>query len=382
MKTGHVAAVLQATVYLVACVGAKVSFPLWLGVLIPNGADSYFVWLLLSGGNAAFWGMLVLFGLLVGKLSWKDLTLPHQKAFLAAFWYAQNGLIVYAADPKRTPQSLQPMLGMGLPFTLLMRQVLLHRHPVGKQRLGCAIVMVGIAICLSPTLYSFAFCSESKGCKPSDSKAMLWSVFYLFTTLGMSTTSVYAEEILDNPGVSTIYYLYWTELCSFLLVVSVFWTDMIPGFGYASGWDDFSTKFKHGLDLIVSGGQPTLLGVVFLSFWALQTLCQCVLIRSSDGAAWSSLVATLSTPLQTLFLSIVTVSKSGVAWNFQFSANVIVHVCGASLSVPGLLVYDRATRKATKSCRDVTLSDACESSFNSVGIPTPEKWLIKEANQV
>ena len=31
----------------------------------------------------------------------------------------------------------------------------------------------------------------------------------LFTTVGDSATAVYAEEILDTPGVSVIYYLFW-----------------------------------------------------------------------------------------------------------------------------------------------------------------------------
>jgi len=361
-KTGCVGTVLQAFIYLVASVALSVSFPLWLGVIIPNGSDSYFVWFLISGINAAFWGLLVLFGLLFGKLSWKGLKIPHWKAFLAGCWYAQNGLVVYAADPMRTPQGLQPVLGIGLPFTLIMRQLLLHRYPVGKQRLGCAIVLVGMAITLSPTLYSFASGSDGTDSTMSGSTALLWSGFYLFTTLGSSATQVYCEEILDDPSVSTIYYLFWMELWHFILVILVFWTDMIPGFGYASGWDDFSTKFRHGFELVVSGGEPTSLGVIFLSFWALQTFCQTILIRFSDGAAWSSLVATLSTPLQTLFLSMVTVSKSGVAFNWQFSAKVIVHLCGACFSVPGLLVYDRATRKAVKSSGDV---EAClsESSW-------------------
>lgn len=338
--------------YLMASVGLNVSFPLWIGVVVPNGSDSYYVWFLVSGVNALFWGSCVCIGLLMGQLNWSTLTLPHWKTFLAGAWYAQNGLYVYAADPTRTPQKLMPMLCVNLPFTVLVRMVILGRYPVGKQRWGVAITLAGILVCLSPELLNLEQ-SEDAGGAPSGLKAIAWSLFMLFTTLGDSVTAVYSEEILDTPGVSIIYYLFWMELWHFILVVGAFWTDLIPGFGYATDMQDMAAKFWTGWEItFTGGGAATYLGVCFLSFWALQTLIRCVLIRFGDGATWSSLINALATPLQVLLLSVLhvpaDVKDGGISIQFDVGVKTCVNLFGACLAVPGVLMYDRATRELQK----------------------------------
>jgi len=89
--------------------------------------------------------------------------------------------------------------------------------------------------------------------------------------------------------------------------------------------------------------------LTFLLFWAMQVFIKLALIRFGDGATWSALVQALSTPMKVLLLSILQVSKSGVAFNFSMDVGTYINILGACFSVPGILLYDRATRKLQSS---------------------------------
>jgi hypothetical protein len=310
---------------------------------------------MISGVNALFWGTLVVLGLVFGQLSWQELKIPHKKAFFAGCWYAQNGLLVYGSDPHRTPQNLQPMLLQTLPWVVLFRAFHLQRYPVGGQRSGCILVIIGMVVAFVPSLLGAD--EESGSGAPSGTSAVLWSLFMVFTAFGGAATSVYAEEILESREVSTVYYLFWMEFWHFVLVLAVFWSDLLPGFGYADGWSDFIDKFSKGFALTFAGGEATYLTAIFLSFWALQTFGNCVLIRFNDGATWSSLMGAFALPLQILFLSLLSVDKSGVSLSPQINTKTIVNLLGAAITMPGLMVYDHATRQTEKSQKGAALAE-------------------------
>ena len=58
-----------------------------------------------------------------------------------------------------------------------------------------------------------------------------------------SIMNVIEEKTLkDKRSVNLFYFLFWSSLYQLIAMVLMFWTDIIPGFGYTNGINDFGKK--------------------------------------------------------------------------------------------------------------------------------------------
>ena len=70
----------------------------------------------------------------------------------------------------------------------------------------------------------------------------------LFFSKGIGATAFVAEEKVvkmqgsDHTQVGLVSVLFWTSLAQFLVVVPLFWADIIPGFGYTNNIHEFIQK--------------------------------------------------------------------------------------------------------------------------------------------
>lgn len=75
---------------------------------------------------------------------------------------------------------------------------------------------------------------------------LLFDVFLFPKAIG-ATAFVVEEKVVKMQGsghtqVGLISVLFWTSLAQFLVVVLLFWADVIPGFGYTNNIHEFIQK--------------------------------------------------------------------------------------------------------------------------------------------
>ena len=74
----------------------------------------------------------------------------------------------------------------------------------------------------------------------------LFNVFIFSKGIG-ATAFVVEEKVVkmqgsDHTQVGLVSVLFWTSLAQFLVVVPLFWADVIPGFGYTNNIHEFIQK--------------------------------------------------------------------------------------------------------------------------------------------
>lgn len=143
-------------------VGQNVSLPLWIDSVM-NGnhsgksVDSYFVLSFASLSFVIVFGLGTLFTKIFSPqdLGETEKRFPHLLLFLVGLCDALNGaLVVFASKGSRTPPYLQAILGnFMIPLTILFRVLIVRKKPT-LLKLSCGIiVVVGLFICLIPTIF-------------------------------------------------------------------------------------------------------------------------------------------------------------------------------------------------------------------------------------
>lgn len=128
--------------------------------------------------------------------------------------------------------------------------------------------------------------------------------------------------------------------------------ELLPGLGFAADLADVAARLATGLRLTFGGGPPSLLAVLFLTFYAVACFGQAMLIRHCDGSTWSALVNGLVTPVGACFWTLF--REHDFAWDPQIRPTTLFSLVGVLLIVPGLLHYNLATKHAKRGAESLS----------------------------
>ncbi|XP_065842307.1 crt homolog 2-like [Oscarella lobularis] len=362
-------------------VGLTVSLPLFTtalgahqacGVYGKAIAGPYFVLFFTT-----LWYPVVFFaGVLVAKLlnGKFSLQLNCSMGFviLLGFLNAVKGVfIVYASPSDRTPQFLQPILSSSIiPFTVVLRYLILRKGLSGGRLVSTFIVLVGLVICLEPTIFQLG-----QGNKTTSNRAavsIVWPMIYCIGYIPFGLINVIQErevkKRLDSKRCGEVHSLLfqaWFQLFSFIFIAAMFFLDFIPHFGASANFDEFSQNMCRGWNCELGHApkfncSPTdpmphdpygpdahcsiLIGRTwyFIIFYCLSNLFGLMLIKYAEGAVYLVIVNALITPVGTFFLTLFQLeSDTGkFYWKPEVDVATWYALAGVCLMVPAVVWYN------------------------------------------
>lgn len=139
--------------------------------------------------------------------------------------------------------------------------------------------------------------------------------------------------------VDVMYFLFWTNLYQVLSNAALFWADLIPGFGMATGFDSFFTRFKFGFACVA--GIPAecdasvgTAATLFMVSYCVAGLGTALLSRHPEGASLVALVQTLTTPLAGIWWTLFVAQP--FHWHPVWTTSTWYSLGGMLLMVPGI----------------------------------------------
>ncbi|XP_027036189.1 uncharacterized protein LOC113664762 [Pocillopora damicornis] len=303
-------------------VGQNVSLPLWIdsvnGKHSGKSVDSYFV---LSFASLSF---VVIFGLgtlFIKTFSPQDLgetekRFPHLLLFLVGFCDSLNGaLVVFASKGSRTPPYLQAILGnFMIPLTILIRMLILRKKPT-LLKLSCGvIVVVGLFICLIPTIFPDVDPKAEK--RKNDAQGVsrvMWPMIFMLGFAPLAVMNVIEEKGVKMESKSSkkcinlMYFLFWTSSYQLLCVGLLFWLDILPWYGNVGNIQEFGENWWFGVQCFfgAAGCDSTsgIRGTIFIIMYVLSYAGGANLLRHAEGATWLAIVS-VSEKFEASFLSL------------------------------------------------------------------------------
>ncbi|XP_077998905.1 uncharacterized protein LOC144451867 [Glandiceps talaboti] len=328
-------------------VAMNVSLPIFSDAAANSGSDAYFVLFSCTLMFPPFFFILLVISKLIDPSVSFRLKAPMKLVVIAGILNSLNGLfLVYASNSSRTPPALQAILSTSIiPFTVISRYVILKKG-VGIKRLVCTgVVMVGLFISMEPTIFDIDHTNESSGSgekKESRLGRILWPMTFLLGFLPLAIMNVVLEKVRDKETSSALVNA-WLNVYCLTSVVTLFWTDFIPGFGSVSSpalfWENLSQGFKcqYGADRLCSDliGRSWL----FIVSYVMTYLFNFLLIRFADGAVYLVVVQALNTPLAALFWTFFKLDNSSFYWNPVFDLATAFTLGGLAIMTPAVVMY-------------------------------------------
>jgi len=338
-------------------VGQNVSLPLWIDSTNGNASgqsvDSYFVLSFASFSFVVIFGLGTLF---IRIFSPEDLgetekRFPHLLLFLVGLCDALNGLlVVFASKGSRTPPYLQAILGNFLiPLTVLFRLLILRKKPTVLKLLCAIVVVVGLFICLIPTIFPSV---DPKAEKPKNGthgvSRVLWPIIFMLGFLPAAIMNVLEERGVkmenqsSRKGINLVYFLFWTSTYQLLCVATFFWADILPWYGNVSNIKEFGNNWWFGIRCFFGGAgcsaTPGTRGTVFILMYVLSYVGGANLLRHAEGATWLAIVTSLVTPLGFIFWTLF--NESPFKWHPEGHVSTWFSIGALAIMVPAIFVYN------------------------------------------
>jgi drug/metabolite transporter (DMT)-like permease len=316
--------VLFAVLAISGQVGQNVTLPLWTGAATAecqgaeNGSNStsnqttngtgsanlsmdpFFVLTSASFAFVVIFGTLTLVSAALGAVTLDDLRFPQWQLFLIGFFDALNGvLVVYSSPPYRTAPFLQAILGNFLiPLTIIFRLVLLRKRPQLIKLICAAVVFLGLVLSLIPVITDMDKSSNdnSSFLKQSTLARILWPMCFMFGFVPAAVMNVIEEKSLkDKRNVNMFYLLLCSSFYQLVCGFALFWTDLLPHFGYTNSIHDFGENYKYALSCFFGGSGcnyvPGLRGSVFIMMYTVSYIGGGLLLRYAEGATYLAVVS-------------------------------------------------------------------------------------------
>jgi hypothetical protein len=366
----------------------------------PTTLDNYFVMTFASFSFVIVFGLTTLGLKLFGRpetIGRTEKTFPQMDLFWIGFCDAINGImVVFAATASRTSPLLQTLLGnFMIPLTIVARLVILRKRPSLIQGLSAAAVFLALFLCLVPNILDLdkSKCAESNTASSvSGPGRILWPLCFMFGFLPAAIMNVLEERSLKRrdpkaPGsgqINLFYFLFWTSLYQLLTAATLFWTDIIPGFGTAEGsLRQFGENYWFGVKCFFGGGgcgsSSGLRGTLFIAFYVVSYIGGGLLLRHSDGATFLAIVNSLVTPLGFLFWTLFQDPSEGpFKWDPHASYSTYFSLGGLILMIPFVFLYNyQRAQKRTKSDEETPLTN--DSAYHaSSGYPiNPDQTYVR-----
>ena len=220
-------------------VGQQVGLPLFIGSF-GGTTGPYFIVLWCSFLFNCFFWPIVFFKIRNGTITPEMRNYKkHYKLVLIGVFDALNGiLIVYASPLSRTPGALQAILMQTLiPFTIIISKLILKKSYTFDQLMGGGMAILGCIVSLipkfnDPDLGDFKF---------------YWALIFLIGNIPLVLMNIFEESIFNDIHYFDGYYmLAWESLYQITTVLLLFWTDIIPGFGFSPDIGAWGKQLGNG----------------------------------------------------------------------------------------------------------------------------------------
>jgi len=139
----------------------------------------------------------------------------------------------------------------------------------------------------------------------------IWSLVFMISVAPGALSNVFMERFYKrraecaertNQVLDTFVLNFWATFVQFFLLISCFWVDIIPGFGFSDSLSSFAFRFNATTRCLFNTQEcPTSwwLGFIFVGTFAIQNIMSALL--SADSANFVNIAINLATPASTLF---------------------------------------------------------------------------------
>lgn len=348
--------VLIAVFNVISNVLMNVTLPVYAGTMETVGSDIFVLLFITCCIITVVFTLLTLF-VRYSKIDSSATLRPtssYKILFMMGLFTAMNGiLVVYASPPDRTPPYLQGILQSSvIPFTVLLRLVIL-RKGISKVRTICtSIVLVGIFITIEPQIWGIDSDAGDTGGKPASTAArILWPLCFLLGFLPVGLMNVFCEKELQKEEGQSFSFITWGQYFQTIVMVCFFWVDFVPGFGASSSGSDFFKRLSRGLHCSFStesscrnlGGKAWL----FYTGYTFGNLFQFLLIQYAEGAVFAVIVQALVSPIAALFWNLFRYNPDTDVFEYNPTMNTttVYTFCGLLLIFPGVILYNYFSSK-------------------------------------
>lgn len=389
-----------AVIVLVGEVGHKVTLPMWLDHsnathCAESSPDNYFV---LSFSSLVFVLIFGLGTLFIRVFSPKAIgeaerNFPHRLFFLVGFSDAVNGiLVVFAANGTRTPPYLQSILGNFLiPLTVLFRLIILRRKPTLLKLLCSFAVVIGLFICIIPTVFPKIDheTSDETTFQVAAFSRVMWPIIFMLGSIPEATMRVFEErgvkieDDTSNEQINLLYFLFWTSTYELLCVVLFIWVDFLPWYGDAN-LSNFGTKWATGFRCFFGGvgcsATPGIAGIIYILTHCLSHVGAANLLRHGEGATLLAIVMSLETPLGFLFWTLF--KEVPFKWQPKGHVGTWFSIGGLAIMVPAIYIYNKGASEISVADETKHRRERCHSVNSFTEDPNPEEPLLSSSTQV
>jgi len=338
-------------------VGQNVSLPLWVDSTnsMPGElkVDSYFVVSFASLSFVIIFGLGTLFLIVFkpGTIGETERKFPQKLLAQVGICDGLNGLlVVFASSGKRTAPYLQAILGnFIIPLTILFRFAILKKKPTLIKLICGILVVVGLFICLLPTIFpSIGHSSSGSSGGATGVGKVLWPMCFMLGFVPAAVMNVIEEKSLKlqsrgaGKGVNIVFFLFMTSLYQLLTVGAFFWADVIPNFGNVKNVKQFGKNYWFGLRCFFGGANCSATtgtrGAVFIGMYVLSYIGGGNLLRYAEGATWLAIVTSLVTPLGFLFWTLF--DEAPFKWRPVAHVSTWCSIGALALMVPAIYIYN------------------------------------------
>lgn len=364
LSLSSIATLLYAFVVVIGQVTQYVTLPMWIDSTknvtssqnqtvewIPT-IDSFFVLSFASSVFVTVFGSTLVINIFVFKqYSIHKTDWNHRRVFLTVGFF--QGLaavfIVFSSSGERTPPYLQAILGnFSIPITLLLRYLFLKKVPTRRKLLSAVAVVLGLFISLIPTFYPHI---DPRAVRhlggATGAGRVLWPLAFMLG-FGISALSFVMEEKAiklrgsNQTQAGLVSFLFWTSLAQFLVLLPLFWVDIIPGVGQTRNLHEFIQNWIFGIQCIFGGvgcsWSPGVLAFLFITGY-IMVVCGCaLLLRYSEGATLLAIVMALCTPLGFIFWMLF--QEKPFQWHPYFHTSSWFNISALIIMIPAVFIYN------------------------------------------
>lgn len=159
------------------------------------------------------------------------------------------------------------------------------------------------------------------------------------------------------------YYLFVQSFIQELTIIGLIWLDCIPNFGTTNSIDETISRIEQDwrwfLGLDGATIDVTIRALIFIGCYTLANIGISQMLRFTEGATWTSVVAALMTPLGGIFWLFFELDNKThwFGWKPNFDSSSVYIIAGLLFMSPFIYLYDQEVARvdtARKTLRSIT----------------------------
>lgn len=265
--------------------------------------------------------------------------------------------IVYASSGCRTAPYLQSLFSnFSIPLTFIIRYLVLRKRPTCKKTICAILILFAEFTALLPDIFPGLESQQARKDQGGASGigAILWPVCYFCGYIPMAIVTVALEKAVKSQSparrsprdtdmdINVAYCLFWCYLFSFLTLMLLFWTDLIPGFGMTSGILEFSETFWFNLKCFVGlegcRGAINVISAVCIVLNLVNRVNNMYFLRYLEGANYLAIITSIQTPMVFLFFTLF--DENPLKWHPHAYLSTWLSLAALCIMIPAIYIYD------------------------------------------